>query len=140
MSLNISLVPETGRYTAPAGSAALAQFQFVTFNATGQLVTPASGVFAVVLDDAPSLSGATLGTGGEYSGGYVVGVPYTYVFQGIQKVITGANLNAGVAVMSDNSGHAIGATGAGNVILGWTLSASSSGDIASVLLDRSLHN
>ena len=140
MAPPVSLVPSTGRWSAPAGSANLAQFQFVTFNNAGQLITPGSGVFAVVLDDAPSLANATQGTGGEWSGGYVVGTNYGYVFQGVQKVITGANLNPGVAVMSDNSGHAIAATGAGNVILGWTLAASSSGDIAPILLDRSLHN
>jgi hypothetical protein len=137
----VSLVPAHGRWAFPAGATSLAQFQFVEINSSGELITPASaGIFAVVLDDAPQLSGATLGTGGEYSGGYTVGVPYGVVFQGVQKVITGANLTPGTAVKTDTSGHAVAASSAGDVILGWTLFASNSGDLAPILLDRSLHN
>lgn len=138
--MSVSLVPETGRWMAPAGSANLAQYQFVTFNASGQLITPTSGVFAVVLDDAPSNAGATLGSNGLYSGGYTVGTNYGYVFQGVMKVIFGGTVAAGQPVMSDNNGHAIVATGAGNVILGWSLEAHVSGDLGPILLDRSLHN
>jgi hypothetical protein len=129
----VSLVPQTGRWAYPAGATGLSQFQFVTFNGSGQLVTPASGVFAVVLDDAPPLLAGAPGP-------YVVGVDYGIVFQGVQKTLLGANLAAGVPVITNAAGAAIAATGAGNVILGWTMEAGSSGDIVPVLLDRSLHN
>lgn len=139
--MSVQLVPETGRWVAPAGSANLAQYQFVTFNGSGQLVTPSSGVFAVVLDDAPSNANATFNSStGFYSGGYVVGRNYGYVFQGVMKVFFGGTVAAGQPVMSDGSGHAIVATGAGNVILGWALEAHVSGDLGPILLDRSLHN
>lgn len=136
----VSLVGDLDRWVFPAGAASLQQYQFVTFNASGQIITPTSGVFCVVLDDAPSLASSTLNADGLYSGGYTVGENYTCVFQGVQKVITGANLTAGQAIMSDNSGHAIAATGSGNIILGWALYSSNSGDVAPILLDRCLHN
>lgn len=133
-----SLVSQYDYWSFQAGSASLAQFQFCTLNGSGQLVTPAAtGVFAVVLDDAPH--GATL-SNDLFSGGYVVGNYYTCVLKGVQKVISGASLGAGVAVMTDTSGHAIAETGAGKVILGWTLAACNSGDLVSILLDRSIAN
>jgi hypothetical protein len=136
-----SLVSQYDRIAFPAGSASLQQFQFVTLTASGQIVTPTSGVFAVVLDDAPSIAATPMGANDLPGvGGYTVGAFYTCVLKGLQKVIAGATLAPGVPVMSDGSGHAITATGAGNVILGWTTEAHVSGDLAPILLDRALHN
>lgn len=133
----VQLTPQHGRWSFPAGSAGLQQYQFVAINSSGQIVTPTStGVFAVVLDDAPSLAVSTVGTGGVVTGGYTVGQNYGCVFDGIMKVISGATLSPGAAIQTDTSGHAVSAV-TGGVILGWTLAASSSGDIISVLLDRS---
>ncbi len=132
----VSLVPSHQRWSFPAGSASLTQFQFVTLNGSGQLVTPAAtGVFAFVLDDAPSLSGATI-SNDMPTGGYSVGAPYGVVLPlgNVQKVITGANLSAGVPIQTDTSGHAV-AFVSGGVCLGWTLKASSSGDIVEVMLN-----
>lgn len=129
----VSLVPSHARWSFPAGSASLTQFQFVSINSTGQIITPTvTGAYAVVLDDAPSLSGATI-TNDLPSGGYTVGAQYGCVFSTIcaQKVITGASLNPGVAVMTDTSGHAVAAL-SGAVVLGWTIAASSSGDLATI--------
>jgi hypothetical protein len=132
----VSLVPSHQRWSFPAGNASLTQFQFVTLNGSGQLVTPsATGVFAFVLDDAPSLSGATI-TNDMPSGGYSVGTNYGVVLPlgNVQKVITGANLSAGVAIQTDTSGHAVPFV-SGGVCLGWTLKASNSGDIVEVMLN-----
>lgn len=135
-----SMVPEYGRKAFPAGSASLAQFQFVAFNGSGQLITPGSaGIFAVVLDDAPSLASSTLANE-LYSGGYTVGRNYGCVFSGVQKVISGAGLTVGTAVKTDTSGHAVAASSGGDVILGWTLATCNSGDLVQILLDRGLHN
>lgn len=143
--MSVSLVPSHARWAFPAGSASLGQYQFCALNGTGQLVTPSStGVFAVVLDDAPSLqASASIGSeqsGGQPSGGYTVGRNYTCVLPTgvVQKVKTGANLTPGVAIMSDASGHAVAAI-TGAVVLGWTLAASSSGDIAYMLLNVAAH-
>ena len=133
----VQLTPSHGRWSFPAGTAGLQQYQFCALNSTGQLVAPtATGVFAVVLDDAPSLQVSTVGTGGVETGGYSVGKNYGTVFAGIMKVISGANLTPGAAIMTDTSGHAIPAITTA-VILGWTLQSSNSGDIVPVLLDRS---
>lgn len=130
----VSLVPAHGRWSFPAGAANLQQFQFVQINGSGEIVTPAAtGVYCVVLDDAPNLANATFSPStGEYTGGYQVGVDYGCVFAGVQKVITGANLTPGTPVMNDANGHAIPAAGAGAVILGWTLFNSNSGDLAPI--------
>jgi hypothetical protein len=132
--MGISLVPSHARWSFPAGNANLAQFQFCAINASGQIITPAvSGVFAVVLDDAPNIQNSTLAND-LYSGGYVVGASYGCVLgMCVMKVITGANLNPGVAVMTDASGHAIAQAGSG-ITLGYTLEASSSGDVAGIRL------
>jgi len=114
----------------PAGSTSLAQFQFVVINSSGQIVTPsATGVFALVLWEAGNLATETI-TNNMPSGGYVVGNNYGVIspFMSWSKVITGANLTVGQAVMTDTSGHAIPQTGSG-VILGYALAASNSGDI-----------
>ena len=133
----VQLTPSHGRWSFPAGTAGLQQYQFCALNSTGQLIMPAAtGVFAVVLDDAPSLQVSTVGTGGVVTGGYTVGTNYGTVFDGIMKVISGANLTPGAAIQTDTNGHAVPAV-SGGVILGYTLAASSSGDVISVLLDRS---
>lgn len=133
----VQLTPQHGRWTFPAGSASLQQYQFVAVNSSGQIVTPsATGVFAMVLDDAPSLAASSLGTGGVQTGGYTVGTNYSVVFEGVMKVISGANLTPGTAVQTDTNGHAVAAL-SGGVILGWTLASSNSGDTISILLDRS---
>lgn len=133
----VQLTPSHGRWSFPAGSAGLQQYQFVALNSSGQIITPtATGVFAFVLDDAPSLQVSTVGTGGTLTGGYTVGTNYGVVFEGIMKVISGANLTAGAQVQTDTSGHAVLSV-ANGVSLGWTLAASNSGDIVSILLDRS---
>lgn len=139
--MTVSLVPNHGRWAFPAGSASLAQYQFVALNGSGQLITPAAaGVFAMVLDDAPSNAGATLGTNGLYSGGYTVGRNYGVVFDGVMKVIAGGTIAAGVAIKTDTSGHAVASSTSGDVVLGWTLGACVSGDLVSILLDRAIHN
>lgn len=139
-----NVIPQL-RKSFPAGSGSLNQFQFVAVNTSGQIVTPsATGVFALVLDDAPSLAASSsLGsesTGGQPSGGYTVGTNYGCVLPsaGRQKVITGASFNPGVAVMTDTSGHAVAAV-TGAVVLGWTLAASNSGDIVDILLSVAAH-
>jgi hypothetical protein len=122
------------RLSAPAGSANLQQFQFVTLNSSGQLVTPSAGAAAFILDDAPSLANATLGTNGEWSGGYeVAGRAYGYVLLGVQKVIFGGAVAPMAQVSTDVNGHAV-ATTSGAQILGISLGAANSGDISAVLL------
>ncbi|MHB1950165.1 MAG: hypothetical protein ACYCQK_01670 [Acidiferrobacteraceae bacterium] len=114
----------------PAGSASLTQFQFVEINSSGQIVTPtATGVFALVLNDAPALAGATI-TNDMPSGGYVVGAYYGCISSLMSwvKVISGAALTAGQAVQTDTSGHAVPLL-AGGVTLGYAIAASNSGDI-----------
>lgn len=134
------LTPSHGRWSFPAGATGLAQYQFCALNSTGQLITPAAtGVFAVVLDDAPNIQNSTLGSDGLYSNGYTVGQNYGTVFAGIMKVRCNATMNPGTSVMTDTNGKAIAAI-SGAVILGWTLVATSAGDIAEILLDRSYHN
>jgi hypothetical protein len=125
----VSKISPFARWSFPAGSANLTQFQFVAINSSGQIVTPSvSGVFALVLD-APNLAGATI-TNDMPSGGFVVGYEYGCAspFMAWTKVISGANLTAGVAVMTDTSGHAIPQSGTG-ITLGYTIAASNSGDI-----------
>lgn len=117
----------------PAGSASLTQFQFVEINASGEIVTPtATGVFALVLDDAPALAGATI-TNDMPSGGYTVGRYYGCLstMMAWAKVISGANLSAGVAVQTDTNGHAVPLV-TGGVVLGYTVAASNSGDIIEI--------
>lgn len=114
----------------PAGSTSLAQFQFVEINSSGEIVTPtASGVFALVLDEAGSLASQSL-TNDMPSGGYVVGQYYGCLSSNMSwcKVKSGANLTAGAAVMTDTNGHAIPVSGSG-IVLGYAIAASSSGDI-----------
>ncbi len=132
--MSVSLVPSHARWSFPAGSTSLAQFQFVTLNGSAQLITPASsGVWAFVLDDAPSNQNATLNANGMYTGGYVVGNYYGCVIGScIQKVYYGGTLAAGVAVTTNTSGQAI-AAGAG-VVLGYTLEAGVSGELHPVHL------
>lgn len=118
----------------PAGSTSLTQFQYVVINASGQIVTPSStGVMAWILDDSPSLSGATV-TNDMPSGGFSVGAQYTChaVHLTGYKVISGANLTAGVAVQTDTNGHAVPLV-TGGVVLGYTVAASNSGDIVSIV-------
>lgn len=129
--MSVSLVPAHARWSFPAGTASLQQFQFVGINSSGQIVAPAaSGVYALVLDDAPSVAAATGTTADMPTGGYTVGAYYGCVFSSIcvMKVLTGANLTAGTAVMTNTSGAAIAATGTG-VVLGYAIAASNSGDI-----------
>lgn len=117
----------------PAGSTSLAQFQFVVINSSGQIVTPStSGVFALVLWEAGSLATETL-SNGLPSGGYVVGSYYDCVspFMSWPKVITGANLTVGQAVMTDANGHAIPQSGSG-ITLGYAIAASNSGAVATL--------
>lgn len=117
----------------PAGSASLAQFQFVQINSSGQIVTPAaSGVFALVLDEAGALATETI-TNDMPSGGYTVGAHYGCLSTSAAwcKVKSGANLTAGQAVMTDASGHAVPASGSG-VVLGYAIAASNSGDIVTI--------
>lgn len=138
--MSVSLVPSHARWSFPAGSASLTQFQFVNVNSSGQIITPAAtGVFAFVLDDAPSNVGATI-TNDMPSGGYTVGNYYGCVAPSgvFQKVITGASLTPGQAVMTDASGHGIVAI-TGAIVLGWAIGASSSGDIATLLLNVAAH-
>jgi hypothetical protein len=129
-----SRVPSHARKAYPAGATSLTQFQFVELNSSGQIITPTvTGVYALVLDDAPALSGATI-TNDMPSGGYIVGAYYGCVFSTVcsQKVITGANLTAGQAVMTDTNGHAVPLV-AGGVALGYAGHASNSGDIVQIL-------
>lgn len=115
-----------------AGSASLQQFQLCGINSSGELINPAAdGDYAVVLDDAPSLSGSTQGANGEYSGGYVVGQNYGVVTGGIMKVIAGTTLAVGDQVMANTSGQAIVAT-SGNIAIGFSLGAAASGDYCSI--------
>ena len=128
--MGVSLVPPHARWSLPAGSTSLTQFQFVALNGSGQVVTPSStGVWALVLDDAPALSGSTI-TNDMPTGGYVVGAYYSCVASTIcfQKVISGANLTPGQAVQTDASGHAVPLV-TGGVTLGHAIQASNSGDI-----------
>ena len=117
----------------PAGATSLAQFQFVEINSSGQIVTPtATGVFALVLDEAGALATETI-TADMPSGGYVVGAYYGCLSTSASwcKVKTGANLTAGQAVMTDASGHAVVASGSG-VVLGYAIAASNSGDVVTI--------
>jgi hypothetical protein len=121
-----TLVSEFGRWTFPAGSTSLVQYQFVTINASGQIVTPASSaVPCLILDDAPQL-----GAGG-VQGPTVVGVYYGCVFTGIMKVIAGAAITPGQQIASDTSGHAIVASGA-NAVQGYSFTAASTGDLVAM--------
>lgn len=132
----VQLTPSHARWSFAAGSAGLQQYQFVALNSSGQIITPTTtGVFACVLDDAPSLAVSTVGTGNVLTGGYTVGQNYGCVLPtgSVMKVITGATFaTPGTAVMTDLSGHAIAATSAG-ITLGYTIQASTSGDIAPIL-------
>lgn len=128
--MGVSLVPSHARWDFQAASASLTQFQFVQVNSSGLIQTPTvTGVYALVLDDAPALSGATI-TNDMPSGGYVVNAWYGCVFSTIcaQKVITGAALTPGTPVMTDANGHAVPQV-PGGVILGYAIQASNSGDI-----------
>lgn len=139
----VSLVDPHGRWSYPAGITGLSQFIFTALNASGQLILPSANGLAIgVIDDAPSMSGATLGSDDEFSGGFVVGTYYGIVFSGVIKVRAGANLNPMVAVAADASGHAVAASGSGTVILGVTMAACSSGDLVSVNVRTTgaLHN
>ncbi len=135
-------VPSFARKSFPAGSASLQQYQFCALNSSGQLITPgnaSSGTFAVILDDAPSLSGSTT-TNDFQTGGFSVGTSYgCIVGPCIAKVIAGATLSAFVSVMTDLNGHAIAAT-SGSVVLGWTMTAASSGDYVQILMEHAYHN
>lgn len=135
--MSVQLTPSHARWSFEAGSAGLQQYQFCALNSTGQIITPGTtGIFAVVLDDAPSLAVSTVGTGNVLTGGYTVGQYYGCVLPtgSVMKVITGATFSTpGTAVMTDLSGHAIAQSGTG-ITLGYTIATSSSGDIASILL------
>ena len=134
--MSVSLVPSHARWSFPAGSTSLKQFQFVSVNSSGQIITPTvTGAFALVLDDAPSNIGATI-TNDLPSGNYTVGNEYACVAPAgcFQKVYTGVSLNPGVAVMTDTNGAAVAAV-TGAVVLGWTIAASSSGDVATIFLN-----
>jgi hypothetical protein len=138
--MSVSLVPSHARWSFQAGSTSLQQFQFVNVNSSGQIVTPTvTGAFAFVLDDAPSNIGATI-TNDMPSGNYTVGNYYGCVAPSgvFQKVITGASLTPGTAIMTDTSGHAVACL-TGGVVLGWTIASSSSGDIATMLLNVAAH-
>lgn len=130
-----SLVDAHGRLAAPAGTASLTQFTFVALNSSGQLVAPSANGLAIgILDDAPQLnaSGVTLGANGEYSGGYVVGTQYGYVFSGAQKVYAAANLAPMTPIATNASGQAVAVSGTGTYILGVTLAACNTGDLVMV--------
>jgi hypothetical protein len=134
--MSVSLVPSHARWSFPAGSSNLQQFQFVALNASGQIVTPAAtGVYAMVLDDAPALAGSTI-VNDMPTGGFTVGVYYGCVapMGCFQKVITGAALTPGTAVMTDTNGHAVAAV-TGAVVLGFTIASSNAGDIAVIALN-----
>lgn len=139
--MSVSLVPSHARWSFPAGSASLSQFQFVALNSTGQIVAPsATGVFAYVLDDAPSIIGATI-SNDIPTLNYSVGTNYGCVAPAgvFQKVIFGATLSTpGTAIMTNTSGQAVAAV-TGAVVLGWTLAAQSSADIGTVLLNVAAH-
>src|SRR5450755_622273 len=123
-----TLVSEFGRKTYPAGATNLVQFQFVTVNAAGQIVTPTAGQPCVILDDAPAL-----GAGG-VQGATVVGVPYTVVWHGIQKVIAGQALIPFAQVTTDSSGHAVSSLTTGQGVNGITMAACNSGDLVPIAL------
>jgi hypothetical protein len=128
--MSVSLTPDHARWMFPAGSAGLTQYQYVQINSSGQIVTPsATGVYALVLDDAPALAGATI-TNDMPSGGFIVGADYACVASTVcfQKVITGAALTPGEPVMTNASGAAVPAA-TGGVVLGYAIQASNSGDI-----------
>lgn len=135
--MTVSLVSPYDRWSFPAGSTALQQFQFVQLNASGQIVTPAvsgTGGLTGVLDDAPNNSTATLGANGMYSGGYTVGVEYGCVIGAcVMKVIAGAALTPGQAVMTDANGHAIPQSGTG-VTLGYAVESATSGSLVPIRL------
>lgn len=131
--MSSDLVPSHARWAFPASTASLTQYQYVNLTSTSTLQTPtATGVWAMVLDDAPALSGATI-SNDMPTGGFVVGAYYGCVFPQlcVQKVISGQNLTTGQAVMTDTSGHAVQLV-AGGVILGYTIEASNSGDIVRI--------
>lgn len=129
------LVAEKQRLSFPAGSTSLQQYQFVTLNGSGQLVTPSNSTsYCFVLDDAPAIigSGATY-SDDLWSGGYTVGAQYGVVWAGVQKVIAGGQITAMTAVQSNTSGQAVTATGT-NVVQGIALGTAASGDLISIAI------
>ena len=137
----VQLTPSHARWSFAAGTAGLQQYQFCSLNSSGQLVAPSSGVtvtgvFAVILDDAPSLAVSTVGTGNVLTGGYSVGSFYGVVLPtgSVMKVITGATLSTpGTPVTTDANGHAVAVTNLSQPVLGYTIQASTSGDIAPIV-------
>lgn len=134
--MSISLVPSHARWSFPlaSGNTGVGQYQFVQVTSTAQIEAPsATGVFCVILDDAPSNVNATLGSNDLYTGGYVVGVNYGCVLPTgvVQKVYYGGTLNAGVPVMANTSGQAVAATG--GITLGYTMEAGASGELHPIL-------
>lgn len=113
------------------GATNLLQFQFVTVNASNQLVMPSAGALCMVLYDAPPMSGAYPQSP---SGASIVGTYYTCVFNGIAKVIAGAALNAFVPVTTNSSGQAVGSPSTGQFTAGVTMHPCASGDLVSVKL------
>lgn len=138
--MSVKKVSEVAGWMFPAGSASLQQFQIVTVNASGQIVTPNSGAMVLgVLDDAPSIAASTYTASDEsYSGGYTVGQPYSVNLADFPKVIFGATVTPGQFVMSDGSGHAIPATSS-NYIIGQALFAQVSGDLGPIHIQKSIH-
>ena len=129
-----SLISPYASKTFPAGSASLNQFQFVQVNSTGQIISPAStGVFAWVLNDAPAIAGLTV-TNDFPQNGFVVGAYYTCVAPHLSqcKVISGESLAANTAVATGTDGKAYHNSGTG-VVLGYTVAASNTGDIISIV-------
>lgn len=145
-----SLVDAHGRIAYPAGTTGLQQFLFVALNSSGQLVLPSANGLAIgVLDDAPPLnaSGQTLGSNGEWSGGFTVGNSntgpfYGVVFSGAQKVYAAATLAPMSPVATNSSGQAVAASGSGTNILGVTMYGCNSGDLVmvNVRTTGALHN
>lgn len=64
------------------------------------------------------------------------GDPANVMVEGVTKVKLGANLSAGAEVMSNASGVAIAATGAGAVALGILLESGSTGEVVTMQLLR----
>jgi hypothetical protein len=140
--MTYQLVSPFGALSLPAGAANLQQFQLVALNATGQIVTPASGGAAVigVLDDAPQIAVSTYtASNEEYSGGYTVGADYNVNIADISKVIFGGTVAAGAFVMTDTNGHAVAWT-TGNAWVGQSLEAHVSGDVGPVQILKAPSN
>ena len=99
------------------------QFCFVVVNSSGQLALPSAGGDADgVLQDKPSAQ-------------YVEG---SVAVLGISKVKVGAlaSVTAGDLVMTDASGNAVTAAGAGKKILGRALATGAAGTIIPVLIQQ----